>query len=169
MERRRVLDDLFGEFEEMERIFEELFRERINLVSNRVGGPLYYGFSIYVGPDGKPAIREIGNIEPLLEMQSAESKIKEPFADITVDEKNGGLIATIELPGIEKEEIEINARESSIEITAGSEDRKYRKNLPLQNEIEPKSAKATYNNGVLEVKAKLKESPKRKGFKIEVK
>src|SRR5918911_962262 len=72
--------DIFREFEdmrrEMERLFEEQFRdiqstapkELVREYETPEGGkvkeigPLVYGYSMTIGPDGKPKIREFGNV-----------------------------------------------------------------------------------------------------------
>jgi len=56
-----------------------------------------------------------------------------------------------ELPGVEKEDIDLRATETSLTISAESQHRKYYKELRLPTPVNPKSAKATYRNGVLEV------------------
>src|SRR5690242_12797493 len=69
---------IFREFEEMrkdmERLFEESFRDIENIPKDlikeyetpeggkvREFGPLVYGYSMTIGPDGKPKVREFGN------------------------------------------------------------------------------------------------------------
>ncbi|MFH1774687.1 MAG: Hsp20/alpha crystallin family protein, partial [Methanobacteriota archaeon] len=94
---------------------------------------------------------------------------REPFTDVIVDEKNSEVIVTAEIPGVAKEDIRINAAEDSIEIRAETRDKKYHKNLPLAVEINPNSTNAKYNNGILEIKARLqKASLLRKGVDIKI-
>ena len=47
-------------------------------------GPYYYGYTMTVGPDGRPVVREYGNVnqEPL-----PASNTREPMVDTIVDEK----------------------------------------------------------------------------------
>ena len=55
------------EFEGMEkRIPKDLVREYTTPGGGKVRevGPMVYGYSMTVGPDGKPKIREFGNVKP---------------------------------------------------------------------------------------------------------
>jgi len=72
-----------------------------------------------------------------------------------------------EMPGVNKEDIELNATERELEIKAESENRRYYERVELPCEVIPDSAKARYNNGVLEVIFK-KKYPEKKGKKIKV-
>ena len=163
---RRFFDNFFKEFEEMDRVFERLSSD---ITKNNVGiknEPIYYGYSMHIGPDGVPHVEEYGTISPELEEKSHE-EYREPFSDVIVDEKTKEVIVTLEMPGVEKNDIKLETTEDTIEVTAEKEERKYRKKIPLEVEIKPKSAKATYNNGVVEIKAKLKIGAK-KGTQIKV-
>ena len=55
-------------FEEMDKEFAELSRlfSGIQESGSSVGGklPYYYGYQVTVGPDGKPHVREFGNVRP---------------------------------------------------------------------------------------------------------
>ena len=76
--RRGFFDDMFRGFDqmkqEMEREFEDmekripkdLIREYTTSEGGKVRevGPMVYGYSMTVGPDGKPRIREFGNVKP---------------------------------------------------------------------------------------------------------
>lgn len=83
--------------------------------------------------------------------------------------KNNEAIITAELPDCEKEKINVEVTENSIKIEGEAEKDKYCKNVSLREEIDPESAKASYNNGMLEIKAKLKKIKRPKVFKISVK
>lgn len=100
-----------------------------------------------------------------------------------VQETDDEVIATIELPGIKKEEISLNVTETMLEVKAESKEeekeeregfksyrRKYSgfyRRLPLPAVISPDDAKATYKNGVLEVKMPKMEKKKRKEISIQ--
>ena len=53
--------------------------------------PYYYGYQITVGPDGKPHVREFGNIKPGSKGLVQQSNTREPLVDTSVDEKNNSL------------------------------------------------------------------------------
>jgi HSP20 family molecular chaperone IbpA len=81
-------------------------------------GPIVYGYSMTVGPDGVPRVKEFGNVKSPMgrgffgpSMLSAERK---PFSDIaTTDEE---VKVAIELPGVSKENIKINAYDGTVEV-----------------------------------------------------
>jgi HSP20 family protein len=50
---------------------------------------------------------------------------------------------------VEKEDITLNATRNTLIIKVETKERKYLKELELPAEIDPKSAKPTYKNGVL--------------------
>ena len=76
---------------------------------------------------------------------------------------------TIEVPGVEKDDIVLNVTEDNLEITVDVPDRKYHKILNLPSKVKPKTTKATYKNGILDVvldkKEKKKDSP---GYKVDI-
>ncbi len=155
----------FDPFEEINRIFEELERSFSTLPVKSTEQPLYYGVSIRVTPEGQPEVRTFGNVEPT--PQGLVPSEREPFTDVIKDEKNNEVIITIEMPGVEKEDIKIEATENEVVVNAERGERKYFKRVPLDIDIDPKSAKAKYNNGVLEIKTRIAK-PKTKGFEIKV-
>ncbi len=128
-------------------------------------GPYIFGFSMGVGPDGKPIIREFGN-KPGFDFKRGP-KIKEerqPLVDIM--ETNDEVIIVAETPGIEKEEIQLRGTEKELEIKAGE---KFYKKLKLPVEVIPEEAKANYKNGVLEVRLKRMKPKEDEGSGTEIK
>ncbi|MEM2944005.1 MAG: archaeal heat shock protein Hsp20 [Methanomassiliicoccales archaeon] len=159
--KKKDWDDFFGdfddEFEEMrrriERIMEKFFSGDLHFDRE----PMIYGFSMRIGPDGKPRIQEFGNTI----RQREEAAKREPLTDIIEEADKVRII--VELPGVEKEDIKLNATEDSLEIEVDNPDRKFEKRIDLPCEVDPDSAKATYKNGVLEIhlkRARVKEKGK---------
>lgn len=161
-------DDAFPDFGNIEKMFEEMLGEMDALHAEdlaRPGKPLVYGFSMHVGPDGKPRIEEFGNVS------SKQQKIKgerEPLVDVIDGEKEVTVIA--ELPGVDKNEVRLNCQKNSLSISVADPERRFRKELKLPAEVDAKSAKAKLKNGMLEVVlTKLKPSPpKEKGSEVKV-
>ncbi len=113
-------------------------------------GPIVYGYSVTIGPDGKPVVREFGNVRksegtPWKEIQDK----REPLVDVVSSDKEVRVIA--EMPGVEKDDINVTVNEKSLVISVDREDRRYYKELELPGIVDPKGAKSNYNNGVLEV------------------
>lgn len=156
-------DDLFRKmsrpFREMEDIWDEL-RRSPNL---QTFGPYYYGYSVTMGPDGKPVVKEYGNVRPSL-LPSAEKR--EPFVDIIVDDKEKVLKVAAEMPGVEKKDIKIEVVGRTINIDAEHGERKYHTKIPIKQKIDENSVKASYANGILELKFKIKEEEERPKGKI---
>lgn len=150
-------------FEEFEKQFEEMNELMNRMMQSISKEPLVYGFSLQVGPDGVPHVERFGNVRPM----DVTGVIREPFTSSFVDEKSEELKITAEMPGIQKEEVQVNATEDEITISADGE-RKYFKKLKTTCPVDPDSAKAKYNNGVLEVTFKLKEPAKPKGRTITI-
>ncbi len=160
-----IFEEFFGrEFEIFDEIFERMMKdldEFFRAASSGEVRPFIRGFSIRIGPDGKPEIKEFGT-KPTIAEGVEERK---PLIDVIETDDEVQVIA--EMPGVRKEDIDLNATEKSLEIRAEGENRRYHEIVNLPCEVVPESAKARYNNGVLEVVFK-KKYPERKGKKIKV-
>ncbi|MEM2174910.1 MAG: archaeal heat shock protein Hsp20 [Candidatus Micrarchaeia archaeon] len=167
--------DIDDEFERMRREINEMMRRMFEGLEEfeeedfeKLTKPYVWGYSIKIGPDGKPEIKQFGNIPKISEEKVKLSEEREPFVDVIEEKKNLKIIA--ELPGVEKEDIDLTTTENGIEIKVDTPERKYYKKLKLPCEIKPETAKANYKNGVLEIVVERKEEKKeeRKGFKVKV-
>mgnify|MGYP001772525229 CR=1 FL=1 len=159
--RRRDIFDLFDEMiremeEEIERFEREFMRVGSEESGTKVYGPYVYGFRITVGPDGKPKIEEFGNVKSY-KGKPIISEEREPLVDVI--EKGDEVRVVAEVPGVSKDQIKVKVTGKKVIIQAQGEDRKYYKEVELPAEVDEKSAKATYNNGVLQVTLKKKETP----------
>ena len=128
-------------------------------------GPYYYGYSLTVGPDGKPVVKEYGNVSPGL-IQKSETR--EPFVDVIVDDKEKVLKIVAEMPGVEKNDIKIEVIGHTVNLDAENGDKKYHTKIPIKQKVDEDSVKATYSNGILEVKFRLKEEDRPKGKRVTV-
>lgn len=158
-------DNLFRKmsrpFMNMDDIFEE-FKDSDNL---QTYGPYYYGYTMTIGPDGKPVIKEYGNVKPAL---LPTSDVREPFVDVLVDDKEKVLKLIAEMPGVEKKDIKIVVEGRTVNLDAEHGEKKYSAKVPIKQKVDENSVKATYANGILEVRFKLKEDEKPKGRTVEV-
>ena len=102
--RRDPWEDMFGsfddEFEEMRRRMDAMMEGFMSGEMEQIGQPMIYGFSMRVGPDGKPRIQEFGNTTP---PRTDEAGRREPLTDI-IEEKDTVRVI-VELPGVEKDDI----------------------------------------------------------------
>ncbi|MCS7133004.1 MAG: Hsp20/alpha crystallin family protein [Aigarchaeota archaeon] len=165
----RELDEMFSKsFEDLEQeLPKSLIRERkTDRGYVREVGPIVYGYSIKIGPDGKPIVREFGNIRPGRVPKIVEvSEAREPIVDVYEEEDSIKVVA--EVPGVDRNDINLNASERRLIISVDTPQRKYYKEVDLPAEVDPQSAKATYKNGVLEVVLK-KTGTESKGVKIKI-
>jgi HSP20 family protein len=185
--------DIFRGFDdmriEMERGFEDVFKNMQvkapkDLVKEyqtpggdkvREYGPFIYGYSMTVGPDGKPKVKEFGNLKsPFSSGKQGSfftrpliSSEREPLADVTITDKHVKL--AVEMPGVSKENIKINLYDNSLELTTtGTEERKYHEVIEIPPEADIETATSTYKNGILEITFKKKEQSKPKGKQINI-
>jgi len=121
-----------------------------------------------VGPDGKPRIREFGNARPASKGLMQQSNVRQPLVDTNFDEKENALTITAEMPGITKEDVKVAIQDGLVTIQAEKGDKRYKTELPVNSELDDENAKASYTNGILELKIKLKRPPKAKAREIKV-
>jgi HSP20 family protein len=171
--REKSEEDWFKEpFEEMIKRFEssmpDEFSEFVREEKTPTGtarryGPFVYGFTYTAQPGKEPVFQEFGNIKPS-HRGIEPSGGREPLVDV-MDEKDRYKIYA-ELPGVDKEKIKLDVADDSIEIMTNDE-KKFYKMINLESSVDPDSAKASYNNGVLTLELNKKEMRKGKEVKIE--
>jgi len=127
--------------------------------------PFYYGYTMTVGPNGKPVVKEYGNVKPEL-LPSTDTR--EPIVDVIVDEKEKLVKLVAEIPGVEKTDVKILVQDKFVDISAEHGEKKYHVKVPIKHKVDENSAKASYKNGILELVFKLIEDEKPKGKKVEV-
>jgi len=165
-------DEFFRDILNDERIMDDIKRmteEMMKMFSNaQPGKSIVHGFKINIGPDGKPRISDFGNRstkspdgEPMI------SEEREPITDII--EGDNDVAVTVELPGVDKEDIDLNITTDKLDIKVDNPKRKYHKILDLPCDVKPKTTKATYKNGVLDIviKRKQKKQPG-DGYKVSI-
>jgi HSP20 family protein len=167
--------------EELERLSREAPKELVSEYENSDGtrvrkiGPIVYGYSMTVGPDGKPVIREFGNVKGghkfalNADIKPARPEIgeeREPMIDVFATESN--VKVTVEMPGVEKDKIKIDAYDNTVEVRSLESTRKYHKVIDLPAEANVKTARSKYNNGILEITFDKKKETKPKGKQIKI-
>lgn len=85
---------------------------------------------------------------PVLQIAKLEGAGREPLVDVIDEQKTIRLI--IELPGVNKQNINVSLIGNTVQISATNKDRKYHKNIELPVAVREITSKR-YNNGVLEV------------------
>jgi len=159
--------------EEFNRIFKKMSNSFFNIddifeefkTKGSSQGPYYYGYTMTVGPDGKPIVKEYGNAKP--ELVSAPNT-REPIVDTIIDEKEKLVKLVAEMPGVDKSDLKVVVQDKSVNLSAEHGEKKYQVNVPIQYKVEESSAKASYKNGILELIFKLAEDEKPKSTTVEV-
>ena len=166
--RRDPFRDIFGipdidkEFERMQRLMDEMMTRGF---SRQDKDPFVYGFSVRTGPNGKPKIQEFGNAKDYFLHKQDESEKSEwtPLTDVQeVDDK---VMVTIDIPGVEKEDIDIEVKDSKMVLNVDGK-RRYKTTIDLPCMVDVNDSEASYNNGVLEVKLKKKQESHGKSIEI---
>ena len=140
--------DIGFDFDKLEEEMERMMRDVQRMPGAKVQqyGPFVYGFSMRMGPEGKPIINEFGNM-PRGKKERLEER--EPLVDVIDKDREVSVI--VELPGVDKQDIKLQARGDVLSVKVDTKERKYAKDIPLHAKVKPDTAKATYKNGVLEV------------------
>jgi HSP20 family protein len=174
------IDKAFQEMEEMiskefenlsKRAPQTLIREQTLPDGTKVKswGPFIYGYSMTVGPDGKPKVREFGNFKARSRLGEQHIDIKEnrePLSDVIPGD--GEIRVIVELPGVEKKDIKLSGTENKLTISVDTSDRKYFKEVKLPVKVETKNATSKYKNGVLDITIPEKEEERTEGETIEI-
>jgi len=169
----RDMEEIIGsEFKELtEKAPRDLVREQTLPDGRRVKqwGPFVYGYSVRIGSDGKPQIKEFGNVKPRTRMGRPHIEVKEqrePLVDILEIDDEVRVVA--ELPEVEKQDIKLYGTENSLTISVDTPQRKYYKEVQLPSMVDSKLAKSTYKNGVLEITMPKKKEEKPNGELINI-
>jgi HSP20 family protein len=174
------IDRAFREMEEMmAKQFEELSRSAPETLireqtlpdgtKTKSWGPFVYGYSMTLGPDGKPKVREFGNIKPKAGMRRSKIDVKEkrePLADVIPGD--GEIRVIVELPGVEKTDIKLSGTDNKLTISVDTPERKYFKEVELPCKVDVKKATSKYKNGVLDITIPKKEEEETKSETIEI-
>ena len=111
-----------------------------------------YGFSVKVGlGDQGPRIEPFGNIRRDADSGRTEvQEVREPMVDVFEEEDH--LLVLAELPGVGKEDIQVDVKDDVLTIAAERGEKKYRKEVLLPRSVSKEKMQVTCNNGVLEIK-----------------
>jgi HSP20 family protein len=184
--RRSFFDEMLREFEDMRKDMERIYEDGLKDIETKVPkelvreyttpdgakvsrvGPIVYGYSMTIGPDGKPHIKEFGNVKPSAIGGSPRmiTSEREPLIDMTTTDREIKVVA--EMPGVKKENIKVNAYDSSIEIMTDDAQRKYHEIIDLPPEADIENVRSNYNNGILEITFGKKQQPRHTGKEIKV-
>ena len=165
-------DDVFERIqEEMEENFKHVFEgfdeEKLEKLSNDPNARVY-GFTLRVGPDGKPQVREFGNLRPVQEISGGGGQVslkkgrgkqeladvREPLVDV-IDHTDQATVI-IELPGVNEKHLHTSVKNGVLTVKVNDPQRQFFKKLRLPKGVVESSLKSKLNNGILEVVFKKK-------------
>jgi HSP20 family protein len=162
-DRRKAMRDTLDEFdkymEEMEKHIQDAVKGSLDRLQSH---PFVSGFSFKMGPGGKPSVQVFG--DKLLD----EEGYRAPLNEQILDEKGRTLRVVLDMPGVEKSDIRVDATSDSLVVVAERDQRKYKADLTLKSEIRPGSGKAEYRNGVLEISFSLKDNPNKDFKRVDI-
>ncbi len=119
---------------EFDRIFRRMSNSFFNIddifeeSKGNGSGSCCYGYTMSVGPDGKPVVKEYGNVQPR-QLQSSDTR--EPIVDTIVDEKEKVVKLVAEMPGVEKTDVKIVVEDKTVDLSAEHDEKKYHVKVPL--------------------------------------
>ena len=88
---------------------------------------------------------------------------------MSYEDRDKDIVFTIDMPGVQKKDIDINVEPNSISVRAeNGGKRKYNYNRRFKPTVDIDSAKATFKNGVLDITvSKIDTTPKGKSIKVQ--
>ncbi len=111
-------------------------------------------------------------------------EMEEVAPDVDIFEENGDVVVKAELPGIRKEDIEVNFTDHMVTISGEKkkeeriEDKNYyrversygsfTRSLEIPSEVQTDKAKAKFHDGILEIRVPKTEEAKKKSQKVTV-
>jgi HSP20 family protein len=108
-----------------------------------------------INPDGSRKTKGYRSIQHRMTQQmetlpvTPEDDTPEPLVDTIIDGNSVKIVA--EIPGMERDKIDINYSSDSVSIHAHDREVEYFKRIRLPVRVDPRSAKVSLKNGVLEI------------------
>ncbi len=170
-------DDFFGDMFDSFGIDFDRFNERMRRMFEKIAkdpeattfGPFVYGFTYKTDQNGRPLFQEFGNVPGVRNpgiTQGVEKDVREPITDMNTDASN--MYITYELPGINKNDIDLKVSDHNVVLNVSGGPRKYFKEIESEHKLKPDSTEAKFINGILDVKIALDKADDQKGKKIKI-
>jgi HSP20 family protein len=169
--RRRNPFDVYDsdkEFERMIRQIERMIRNSIRESSrnkNRNDDSFVHGFNVKIDSEGNARIKEFNGYPGHNKKYKTE---REPVVDV-IEDKND-VSVTIEIPGVKKEDVDLNVVDNIFEIKLSNPLNRFHKKIALPCKVKPETTEAVFNNGLLDVVIKKENiDDKENGFHVNIK
>ncbi len=161
--RRNPFYGLFDEFDRIDEMMDAMMKKSFSGFKGlEPGKPVSYGFSMKIGPDGKPQVREFGNLQPTEKKIEVRDE-REPLVDVINRDNEFDIQA--ELPGVDKKDIDIRATPNHVTINVPGQ---FHKEIGLKDAVDSDNVVSHYKNGVLTVTLKKLAPKKAVGKKVKV-
>ncbi len=161
------IEDLFEKiFESMRKMYKndnlEDFIQDTNDDRFGLNGNFVQGFGANIVPHNEINVPEFENDRSMtLEERHEKSEKSEVSTDII--ETDEEIFVTVNIPDAEKEDINLNVTDDSLEIIINTPKVRYHKIHKLPCDVKPKTTIASCKNGVLDIVMKRKEKKKTEG------
>ncbi len=156
---------MFGD--DLPREFQKLVKDTMGPKGDvrQSGDPFVYGFSYSFNPaESEPIFREFGNIRAS-DRELTRSNSRTPLVDIV--DKGDAYNIEVELPGVRKEDVRLSVSEGDIEVSTAGDRTFFTKNV-LSDPVDPATARASCNNGVLKIELGKQKAIPRKGTEVNI-
>lgn len=146
--------EFFAEFEKefarMQGMVQKMMEDAMkHAQSPQRGDPFVYGFSMRIGPDGVPQLQPFGSAAKDVPTVGLEAGSREPMSDVILGDEDVSI--TVELPGVEKQDVNLHVAEDAVTVRVEKGRNRYHKQIHLPAPVVASSAKATFKNGILDV------------------
>ncbi len=146
-DRKSPFDDIFRDlYEKIEELISNMDLDDL-VKSMEKSEPVVFGFSMTRCDGGDPEFGEFG--EKIFPPDKTVENKRKPLIDVF--EADDEIKVVAEIPGVKKDDIKLDVVDSLLKIKASRDGRFYSEEVSLPSAVNPDSARASYNNGVLEV------------------
>ncbi|MEF8847617.1 MAG: Hsp20/alpha crystallin family protein [Candidatus Thermoplasmatota archaeon] len=166
-----IMENIFNNILENDKIREDIRRMTEEIMKNNQNNkPFVHGFKVDIGPDGRPHIKDLNqkrNKRFKRESEISEDDISKPSPDVI--EGSEIISVTVSIPGVKKEDIDLKVSQNSVRIKVNSYRNRYDEKVNLPCPVKPKTTKASYKNGVLDITIKKRQKKKiDNGYNIKI-
>jgi HSP20 family molecular chaperone IbpA len=111
---------------------------------------------------------EMMQLMPMVDQITKVQAIPKRRSNMSYEDREKDIVFTIDMPGVEKKDIDISVDEHSITVKSESNGRRYNYNRKFKPTVDVNSANATFKNGVLDIVIK-KIDVKETGKQVKIK
>ena len=153
-------------FESMKKMYRndniEDFMQDTNDEEFRLNRNFVHGFGVNIAPHGEINVPESEN-NGSAPLDGKHEKSEKNGFSTDIIETDEEIFVTVNIPGAEKEDINLNVTDDSLEISINTPKVRYHKIHKLPCNVKPKETIASYKNGVLDIVMKRKEKKNTEG------